>query len=232
MRRRAREKRFAAATMNRLQNSVLQSELRHTSVCALPAKGADLCQPVPYHFLQRLRPCDSLREIRQESGERHRSGKVAPGRDRFPEPGEIVEMILVCEEKQDLELKAFPDPCIHHRNAKGRNSRPEVDEVDLDSRNPCPFDEEQRAETDTAPRYRGRSPSCAAALPAPRIRFPGEAKPSFSGELRETAFLGFREKVPAHRKVSGHRSTADSRFCVTSPHRPLRQQGSRTTSPC
>src|SRR5581483_3074032 len=33
--------------------------------------------------------------------------KEPPGRDRFPEPEEIVEMIRVCEEKGDLELKAF-----------------------------------------------------------------------------------------------------------------------------
>src|SRR5580692_8881497 len=33
--------------------------------------------------------------------------KEPPGRDRFPEPEEIVEMIRICDVKGDLELKAF-----------------------------------------------------------------------------------------------------------------------------
>jgi hypothetical protein len=58
-----------------------------------------------------------------------------PGRDRFPDPWEIVDMIRVCEEKRDLELKAFLILASTTGMRKGLDSRPEWGEVDLDSRN-------------------------------------------------------------------------------------------------
>lgn len=53
--------------------------------------------------------------------------KEPPGRDRFPEPGEIVAMIRVCDEKGDLELKAFPVLALHHWDAEGRNTEPQLE---------------------------------------------------------------------------------------------------------
>jgi integrase len=63
--------------------------------------------------------------------------KEPPGRDRFPEPEEIVQMIRVCDEKGDLELKAFLvlAPTIGMR--KGEILSRRWSDVDVDSGNPC-----------------------------------------------------------------------------------------------
>jgi hypothetical protein len=93
-------------------------------------------------------------------------------------------MIRVCEEKRDLELKAFLILASTTGMRKGMDSRPEWGEVDLDSRNPCIYvrlTENNGAEADTAPRHRRRGASCTAELRAPRICFSGEAEPPFSG---------------------------------------------------
>jgi integrase len=60
-----------------------------------------------------------------------------PGRDRFPEPREIVDMIRVCEEKEDLELKAFLVLASTTGMRKGEILARKWGEVDLDSQNPC-----------------------------------------------------------------------------------------------
>ena len=53
--------------------------------------------------------------------------KEPPGRDRFPEPEEIVEMIRVCEEKGRSGAKGVSDSRAHHRNAERRNPEPEME---------------------------------------------------------------------------------------------------------
>ena len=53
--------------------------------------------------------------------------KEPPGRDRFPEPEEIVAMIRVCDEKSDLELKAFLVLAPHHRDAEGGDPEPQME---------------------------------------------------------------------------------------------------------
>ena len=63
--------------------------------------------------------------------------KEPPGRDRFPEPEEIVSMIRVCEEKGDLELKAFLILAPTTGMRKGEILARKWTDIDLDSRNPC-----------------------------------------------------------------------------------------------
>jgi integrase len=62
--------------------------------------------------------------------------KEPPGRDRFPEPEEIVSMIHVCEEKGDLELKAFLILAPTTGMRKGEILARKWTDIDLDSRNP------------------------------------------------------------------------------------------------
>jgi integrase len=62
--------------------------------------------------------------------------KEPPGRDRFPEPEEIVEMIRVCEEKGDLELKAFLILAPTTGMRKGEILARRWTDIDLDSKNP------------------------------------------------------------------------------------------------
>jgi integrase len=63
--------------------------------------------------------------------------KEPPGRDRFPEPEEIVSMIRVCEEKGDLELKAFLILAPTTGMRKGEILARTWTDIDLNSRNPC-----------------------------------------------------------------------------------------------
>ena len=53
--------------------------------------------------------------------------KEPPGRDRFPEPEEIVQMIRVCDENGDLELKSVSSARAHDRNAERRDPEPQVE---------------------------------------------------------------------------------------------------------
>jgi integrase len=62
--------------------------------------------------------------------------KEPPGRDRFPEPEEIVEMIRVCEEKGDLELKAFLILAPTTGMRKGEILARKWTNIDLHSKNP------------------------------------------------------------------------------------------------
>jgi integrase len=62
--------------------------------------------------------------------------KEPPGRDRFPEPEEIVSMIRVCEEKDDLALKAFLILAPTTGMRKGEILARKWTDIDLDSRNP------------------------------------------------------------------------------------------------
>jgi hypothetical protein len=62
--------------------------------------------------------------------------KEPPGRDRFPEPEEIVSMIRVCEEKGDLELKAFLILAPTTGMRKCEILARKWTDIDLDSRNP------------------------------------------------------------------------------------------------
>lgn len=60
-----------------------------------------------------------------------------PGRDRRPEPEEIVEMIRVWDEKGDLELKAFLIFAPTTGMRKGEILSRRWSDIDLDSGNPC-----------------------------------------------------------------------------------------------
>jgi integrase len=62
--------------------------------------------------------------------------KEPPGLDRFPEPEEIVAMIRVCEEKGDLELKAFLVLAPTTGMRKGEILSRKWSDIDLDSGNP------------------------------------------------------------------------------------------------
>jgi integrase len=62
--------------------------------------------------------------------------KEPPGRDRFPEPEEIVAMIRACEEKGDLELKAFLILAPTTGMRKGEILARKWTDIDLDSKNP------------------------------------------------------------------------------------------------
>jgi integrase len=65
--------------------------------------------------------------------------KEPPGRDRFPEPEEIVQMIRVCEESGDLELKAFLVLAPTTGMRKGEILSRKWSDIDLDSGNPCVY---------------------------------------------------------------------------------------------
>jgi integrase len=63
--------------------------------------------------------------------------KEPPGRDRFPEPEEIVQMIRVCDAKGDLELKAFLVLAPTTGMRKGEILSRRWSDIDVDSGNPC-----------------------------------------------------------------------------------------------
>jgi integrase len=65
--------------------------------------------------------------------------KEPPGRDRFPEPEEIVQMIRVCEENGDLELKALLVLAPTTGMRKGEILSRKWSDIDLDSGNPCVY---------------------------------------------------------------------------------------------
>jgi Phage integrase family/Phage integrase SAM-like domain len=102
-----------------------------------------------------------------------------PGRHRFPEPEEIVEMIRVCEEKGDLELKAFLVLAPTTGMRKGEILARKWSDIDIDSANPCIYvrqtknDEPKRIARDGR-----RSPPRSSELWPPRVRFSGKAQPA------------------------------------------------------
>jgi integrase len=114
--------------------------------------------------------------------------KEPPGRDRFPEPEEIVEMIRVCEEKGDLELKAFLILAPTTGMRKGEILARKWTDIDLDSKNPSIY---VRITKNREPK-RIQLPDIAVdalrALPSyghHEYVFPAKANPRFRGNFKK-----------------------------------------------
>jgi integrase len=114
--------------------------------------------------------------------------KEPPGRDRFPEPEEIVAMIRVCEEKRDLELKAFLILAPTTGMRKGEILARKWTDIDLDSKNPSIY---VRITKNREPK-RVQLPDIAIdalrALPSyghHEYVFPAKANPRFRGNFKK-----------------------------------------------
>ena len=114
--------------------------------------------------------------------------KEPPGRDRFPEPEEIVEMIRVCEENGDLELKAFLILAPTTGMRKGEILACKWTDIDLDSKNPSIY---VRITKNREPK-RIQLPDIAVdalrALPSyghHEYVFPAKANPRFRGNFKK-----------------------------------------------
>ena len=133
--------------------------------------------------------------------------KEPPGRDRFPEPEEIVEMIRVCEEKGDLELKAFLILAPTTGMRKGEILARKWTDIDLDSKNPSI---NVRITKNREPK-RIQLPDIAVdalrALPSyghHEYVFPAKTNPRFQGQFQEAACLGSGKAVPARCRGRRH----------------------------
>jgi len=113
--------------------------------------------------------------------------KEPPGRDRFPEPEEIVTMIRVCEERGDLELKAFLilAPTTGMRKSEILSRR--WSDVDLDSGNPCIYVRQTKNDEPKRIQLPDMAVTALRALPSyghHEYIFPAKPNPRFKGNFK------------------------------------------------
>jgi len=114
--------------------------------------------------------------------------KQPPGRDRFPEPEEIVAMIRICEEKGDLELKAFLILAPITGMRKSEILPRKWSDVDLESRNPSIYVRETK--TDEPKRIQLPDIAVSALRSLPRYGhhdylFPAKPNPRFQENFKK-----------------------------------------------
>ena len=129
--------------------------------------------------------------------------KEPPGRDRFPEPEEIVAMIRVCDESGDLELKAFLVLAPTTGMRKGEILSRRWSDIDLDSGNPCVY-----AKNDEPKRIQLPDMAVAAlrALPSyghNEYVFPAKPNPRFKGNFKRPHAWDFGKRFRRVAKLAG-----------------------------
>jgi integrase len=114
--------------------------------------------------------------------------KEPPGRDRFPEPEEIVTMIRICDEKLDPELKAFLVLAATTGMRKGEILGRKWTDVDLDSGNPCLYVRQTKNDEPKRIQLPDMAVSALRALPSfekNEYIFPAKANPRFKGDFKK-----------------------------------------------
>jgi integrase len=129
-----------------------------------------------------------------------------PGRDRFPEPEEIVAMIRVCDEKGDLELKAFLVLAPTTGMRKGEILSRRWCDIDLDSGNPCVYVRETKNDEPKRIQLPDMAVTALRALPSygrHEYVFPAKPNPRFKGGFKKPHAWDFGKRFRRVAKLAG-----------------------------
>jgi len=129
-----------------------------------------------------------------------------PGRDRFPEPEEIVEMIRVCEEKGDLELKAFLVLAPTTGMRKGEILARRWSDIDIDSANPCIYVRQTKNDEPKRIQLPEMAVEALRALPSyghHEFVFPAKPNPRFKGNFKRPHAWDFGKRFRRVAKLAG-----------------------------
>ena len=132
--------------------------------------------------------------------------KEPPGRDRFPEPEEIVQMIRVCEENGDLELKAFLVLAPTAGMRKGEILSRKWSDIDLDSGNPCIYVRQTKNDEPKRIQLPDMAVTALRALPSfghHEYVFPSKANPRFKGNFKRPHAWDFGKRFRRVAKLAG-----------------------------
>src|SRR6202171_2958174 len=132
--------------------------------------------------------------------------KEPPGRDRFPEPEEIVAMIRVCDEKGDLELKAFLVLAPTTGMRKGEILSRRWSDIDLDSGNPCVYVREMKNDEPKRIQLPDMAVTALRALPSygrHEYVFPAKPNPRFKGGFKKPHAWDFGKRFRRVAKLAG-----------------------------
>jgi len=129
-----------------------------------------------------------------------------PGRDRFPEPEEIVEMIRVCEEKGDLELKALLVLAPITGMRKGEILSRKWSDIDLDSGNPCIYVRQTKNDEPKRIQLPDMAVAALRALPSyghHEYVFPAKPNPRFKVNFKRPHAWDFGKRFRRVAKLAG-----------------------------
>ena len=132
--------------------------------------------------------------------------KEPPGRDRFPEPEEIVAMIRVCDESGDLELKAFLVLAPTTGMRKGEILSRRWSDIDLDSGNPCVYVRQTKNDEPKRIQLPDMAVAALRALPSyghHEYVFPAKANPRFKGNFKKPHAWDFGKRFRRVAKLAG-----------------------------
>jgi integrase len=132
--------------------------------------------------------------------------KEPPGRDRFPEPEEIVAMIRVCDENGDLELKAFLVLAPTTGMRKGEMLSRRWSDIDLDSGNPCVYVRQTKNDEPKRIQLPDMAVAALRALPSyghHEYVFPAKANPRFKGNFKRPHAWDFGKRFRRVAKLAG-----------------------------
>ena len=132
--------------------------------------------------------------------------KEPPGRDRFPEPEEIVRMIRVCDENGDLELKAFLVLAPTTGMRKGEILSRKWSDLDLDSGNPCIYVRQTKNDEPKRIQLPDMAVEALRALPSHgrhEFVFPAKANPRYKGNFKRPHAWDFGKRFRRVAKLAG-----------------------------
>jgi integrase len=132
--------------------------------------------------------------------------KEPPGRDRFPEPEEIVAMIRVCEEKSDLELKALLVLAPTTGMRKGEILSRKWSDINLDSGNPCVYVRQTKNDEPKRIQLPDMAVAALRALPSYghyEYVFPAKPNPRFKGNFKRPHAWDFGKRFRRVAKLAG-----------------------------
>ena len=132
--------------------------------------------------------------------------KEPPGRDRFPEPEEIVAMIRVCDESGDLELKALLVLAPTTGMRKGEILSRRWSDIDLDSGNPCVYVRQTKNDEPKRIQLPDMAVAALRALPSyghNEYVFPAKPNPRFKGNFKRPHAWDFGKRFRRVAKLAG-----------------------------
>ena len=132
--------------------------------------------------------------------------KEPPGRDRFPEPEEIVAMIRVCEENHDQELKAFLILAPTTGMRKGEILSRKWSDIDLESGNPCIYVRQTKNDEPKRIQLPDMAVTALRALPSyghHEYVFPAKPNPRFKGNFKRPHAWDFGKRFRRVAKLAG-----------------------------